>query len=125
MNNQELLRIKGNILRDCESLVSQVDQLLKATGPEQKVPTTAVQPSPRMPVSKQLEKIIAAYQGDFGLWDIVQKWRQETGRSGSSNVRLSASQAINRLKQRRPSEIEVVEPGRGCRGGLYKYIGKR
>jgi hypothetical protein len=79
---------------------------------------------PRPKKSELVDRIILESRGvPIDTDYVVSEFTKLYGRANHHIGRM-ASQTFNRLRQRTPSEIEVVEDGKGSRSGTYRYVGK-
>ncbi|MEK7706843.1 MAG: hypothetical protein AAB380_02465 [Verrucomicrobiota bacterium] len=75
----------------------------------------------KKPSSEVVEEIITSADYEFRIPDICLRFKAQTGKEPSDNVRRMISGAINKLRQRNPPEIIEVEKGKGSRSGKYRY----
>jgi hypothetical protein len=86
-------------------------------------PSVVPSPPRRLYMDEVIDIIVVESAGKpISTDDVICEYYKRTGKSGPK-VGRAASQAFNKFKQRTPSELEVVTPGAGRRGGVYRYIG--
>jgi anthranilate/para-aminobenzoate synthase component II len=123
MNLSELQELKTKIQANHDAVVMAIDQFMAKERHYIKKPTVVIPPAPRKEtMSKSVEKIIKSFSGDFEIYDIFCKYEETIGSASGSGtaVRREIGNVINKLRQRKPAEIEVVRSGKGNRSGCYR-----
>lgn len=115
--NKEYLR---RVRKEIEADLAAVDRLLDRAERAKTIGVLIEESHPRKSLSQMAEEIIQSIGKEFTVQDIcfeIGKCRRKRSAYDSQIV----SGIINKLRQRTPPEIEVVEVGRGCRSGVYRY----
>src|SRR6266404_329975 len=109
-----------NLKTEIEADLAAVNRLLTRAEREKSVAELVKATQPRMSTSQMAEDIIKTIGKDFRVQDICFELEKRS-RKWSPYRSPTVSGVINKLRQRNPSEITVVEPGQGSRSGLYRY----
>jgi hypothetical protein len=121
MDKNDLEKLKIEIEKNHRANIAAIERLLGKTRETAPMVTTLVQTDrPKESLSQIVDRIIKNSDDNFSISDICRKFKAETRRNPSSNIRLLVSQAINKLRHRNPPEIDVVIEGKGSRSGIYK-----
>jgi hypothetical protein len=59
----------------------------------------------------------------FAIIDVLNDVEKVTGKNPTQERGRSVSTVINKLKRRKPPEVEEVIAGTGCSSGIYRYVG--
>lgn len=125
MKREDLEKMKAEINVDCTAAIGAVERLLAYERDmrerERKLSTLLEQTRPPLRLSAQIEDIIRNFPSDFEIYDILLKLQEQTGKPPSGNRSRMVSNVINKLRQRRPPEIVVVQSGKGSRSGTYQH----
>lgn len=116
MNREELLKLREEIKAD----LAAVDQLLSRPARQERLVALAEAHRPPTSTSEMAEMVIKKLKADFTVPDVCFELRK-LGKKITPYTSPIVSQVINRLRQRKPPEVEVVRAGRGRRSGTYRY----
>lgn len=121
MNVNDLEELKIELEKNHKANMTVIERLLGKMREATTRPVALVQaPQLKEKLSQIVERIITSFIGDFEIADISRKYTEMTGRQSSANVRKVISNVINKLRHRKPPEIDVVVGGEGSRSGIYK-----
>lgn len=126
MKKADLEKMKEQIQKDYDADMAAVNQLLtrfdenRCSMANHLAAFAAVNRSGRTTYDI-VEDLIRSSSEKFTIYDILLKLKVQTGKVPTQNRARIVSQVINKLRQRKPPEIEEVEKGRGSRSGTYQY----
>src|SRR5687767_265622 len=73
---------------------------------------------PKVRTSSLVRGVIDSIQQTFTIYDVVLELQKQHGKGDSDPVRAIIRNEINKLRY--ADKIEVVEPGKGSRSGVYR-----
>lgn len=118
------MKLRREIEANSKANIEAIDQLLQGLPAKEKLENNLAaviaENIPQRRSSEIIEKVIKSSSSDFNI-DTVLHWYRKAGGTVTLHTPRIISQVINMLKQREPSEIEVMAAGKGRRSGIYKY----
>jgi hypothetical protein len=118
MNKETLDKLESEIKHNFEAGIAAIERL-RAYESTQRDISFKLAPASRLsrrPIDEVVEEIIKGTKDEFGIWDIFQKIPADRKVHDGRTI----SQVINRMRQRKPTEIVVVSAGKGSKSGIYK-----